>query len=105
MLEQIVKCIEAEKYLYSKHARDEMEAEEFGEIRDEEAVEAILNGKIIEDYPKDVPYLSCLIYGKTSKGRPIHRVCAYAEDIDRVIIITAYEPSPNQWTDFERRRQ
>ena len=48
MLEQIVKCIEAEKYLYSKHARDEMEAEEFGEIRDEEAVEAILNGKIIE---------------------------------------------------------
>jgi hypothetical protein len=32
MLEQIVKCIEAEKYLYSKHARDEMEAEEFGEI-------------------------------------------------------------------------
>ena len=42
---------------------------------------------------------------KTSKGRPIHLVCAYAEDIDRVIIITAYQPDPDLWIDFERRRQ
>ena len=29
----------------------------------------------------------------------------YAEDIDRVIIITAYQPDPDLWIDFERRRQ
>jgi hypothetical protein len=54
-------------------------------------------------YPEDEPYPSCLIYGKTSEGRPLHIVCAYAEDANCVIIITAYEPSPNRWIDFERR--
>jgi len=105
MLEQIIKCIHAEKYLYSQHARYEMETEKFGEMKDGEAVEAILNGKIIEDYPEDIPYPSCLIYGRTSEGRPLHLVCAYAEDIDKVIIITAYQPEPDLWIDFERRRQ
>jgi len=81
-----------------------METEEHGEIRDDEVAQAILSGKIIEDYPEDTPYPSCLIYGKTSSGRPLHMVCAYASDIQKVIIITAYEPSPNQWIDFERRR-
>jgi hypothetical protein len=105
MLEQILKCIREEDYFYTRHARHEMETEELGEIRDDEVVEAILSGKIIEDYPENIPYPSCLIYGRTSEGRPIHAVCAYADDIGKVIIITAYEPSPNQWTDFERRRQ
>jgi len=104
ILEQIVKCIQAGNYFYTWHARDEMETEELGEIRDQEVVEAILSGKIIEDYPEDKPYPSCLIYGRTSEGRPLHAVCAYAADVVQVIIITAYEPSPDQWIDFERRR-
>jgi hypothetical protein len=104
MLEQIVKCIQEGEYFYTQHAREEMEAEEFGEIKDEEVSQAILSGKIIEDYPEDEPYPSCLIYGRTSEGRPLHMVCAYADDVREAIIITAYEPSPTRWIDFERRR-
>ena len=104
MLEQIVKCIQRGDYLYTWHARHEMETEELGEIKDHEVVEAILGGKIIEDYPEDVPYPSCLIYGRTFEERPLHAVCAYTDDIGKVIIITAYEPSPDRWIDFERRR-
>jgi len=105
MLQKIIECFKAEEYLYSQHARDEMEKEEFGEIRDEEVFETILSGKIIEDYPQDLPYPSCLIYGKSSEGRPLHIVCAYAEDVDKVIIITAYQPDPDLWIDFERRQK
>ena len=105
MLEQIIKCIQEEDYFYTWHARHEMETEVLGEIRDDEMVEATLAGKIIENYPEDEPYPSCLIYGKTSRGRPLHTVCAYADDIKKVIIITAYEPSPDRWIDFERRRE
>jgi len=54
-------------------------------------------------YPDDEPYPSCLIYGKTDKTRPLHIVCAYAEEIDKVIIITVYQPHPDRWLDFERR--
>jgi len=104
MLEQIVKCIREEDYLYTRHARHEMETEELGEIKDEEVCEAVLSGKIIEDYPQDKPYPSCLIYGRTSVGRPLHVVCTYAEDGDKVIIITAYQPRLDRWIDFERRR-
>jgi hypothetical protein len=104
MLEQIVKCIQEENYFYTRHARHEMETEERGEIRDDEVAEAILVGKIIEDYPEGKPYPSCLIYGKTSSRRPLHVVCAYAGDIEKAIIITVYEPSTSQWIDFERRR-
>jgi hypothetical protein len=39
-----------------------MEKEECGEIKEREVFEAVLNGKIIESYPEDEPYPSCLIY-------------------------------------------
>jgi hypothetical protein len=103
MIEIIKECFRSDEILYTKHAKDEMEAEEFGEILEVEVYEAVLDGKTIETYPEDEPYPSCLIFGKTSNGRPLHIVCAYAEDANSVIIITAYQPSPNRWIDFERR--
>jgi hypothetical protein len=105
MLKIIIKCFKGERYLYTQHAREEMEKEEFGEIKDEEVFEAIPKGKIIEMYPDDEPYPSCLIYGKTNKTRPLHIVCAYAKDIDKVMIITVYQPHPDRWLDFERRQK
>ncbi len=104
MLKQIHDCFKSEKVLYTKHARDEKETEKFGEIKEKEIYEAVLNGKIIETYPEDDPYPSCLIFGRTSNGRPLHIVCAYANDVDTAIIITVYQPDPDKWIDFERRR-
>lgn len=103
MLKKIIECFEKENYLYSQHARNEMEEEKYGEIKDQEVFEAVLSGKIIESYPEDKPYQSYLIYGRTAEARPIHIVCAYAEDINKVIIITVYQPRLDQWIDFERR--
>ena len=84
--------------------RDEMETEEFGEIKEKEVYGAVLSGKIIESYPDDAPYPSCLINGRTSKNRPLHIVCAYSKADDIVIIITVYQPTPEKWIDFERRK-
>ncbi len=105
MLKKIIECFETENYLYSQHAREEMEGEELGEIIDNEVFEAVSNGKMIEDYPEDKPYPSCLIYGKTPDERPLHIVCAYAEDVNMVIIVTVYQPRSDQWIDFERRKK
>lgn len=109
MLKEIQDCFNLDKVLYSKHARDEMETEEFGEIKEREVFEAVLDGKIIETYPEDEPYPSCLIccliYGRTSENRPLHIVCAYARESDIVIIITVYQPDPDKWIDFERRKK
>ncbi len=82
-----------------------MQTEELGIISENEVFEAVMSGKVIEDYLGDDPYPSCLIYGRTAKGRPIHAVCAYAREIELAIVVTVYQPAASRWIDFERRRE
>ena len=46
-----------------------METEPFGGIRVGEILEVLQRGEIIEEYPDDKPYPSCLILGRTLTGR------------------------------------
>lgn len=65
---------------------------------------AICHGEIIEDYPNDPRGPSCLIYGTTRAGRPIHVVCGTIQ-LDHIVIITAYEPNPEEWVHNWRTRK
>jgi hypothetical protein len=73
-------------------------------ISDSDIRELLSGGIIIEEYPDDTPYPSCLVSG-TVDGRPLHTVMAY-NNVDReAIVITAYEPDPAVWSDhFTTRR-
>jgi len=104
MLNRLQACFATSRVLYTRHARNEMRLEEFGPIYEQEVFEAVQSGKVIEDYPDDEPYPSMLVYGRTTTGRAIHVVCAYADEDDLAIVITVYEPDPARWLDFERRR-
>ncbi len=104
MLNRLRACFTANRAFYTRHARSEMRLEEFGPIREQEVFEAIQSSEVIEDYPDDEPYPSVLVYGCTAAGRPIHVVCAYADDDDLAIVITVYEPDPARWVDFRRGR-
>jgi len=84
MLREIQDCFRSERVLFTKHARDEMEDEELGEIREREVFEAVERGKVIETYPEGEPYPSCLIFGRTSGDRPLHVLCAYTKDEKRL---------------------
>ena len=64
-----------------------------GDIKD-----AISSGEIIEHYPTDYPFPSCLI-----NGEDIHIVCSVGEG--RLYIITAYRPSPEKWGPGGRTRK
>ncbi len=64
---------------------------------------AIDTGKIIEQYPKDYPYPSCLVLGITVKGMFLHVVCGVAEEI--LWLITAYYPSINEWNSTFTKRK
>ena len=103
MLKDIQTCFQEGTHYYSRHAKEEMEQEEFGEILDAEVCDAILNGTIIEQYDDLKPYPACLIYGKTATQRPLHIVCAYAAEEQRAIVITVYQPDPERWINFTRR--
>jgi len=68
-------------------------------------VEASINtGAIIENYPDDYPYPSCLLMGKSKENRVLHIVCAINNDT--LWIITAYEPNMIEWeADFKTRKE
>ncbi len=82
-----------------------MFAEEFGVITDQEVGEAVQSAELLEEYPDDRPYPSCLLFGLTRSGRPLHLVAAYDEAGPRVIVITVYQPDPREWEDYRRRRR
>ena len=50
-----------------------------------EIKQAIAEGEVIEDYPDDYPYPSCLIF--------------------MLWLITAYRPGPDQWSDDLKTRR
>lgn len=104
-LKVIRDCFDTEAILYSRHARFEMENEEFGKIFEHEVYEVIQNGEAIEEYPEDKPYPSVLIFGITATGRPLHVVCAYGETDNLAIVVTVYHPNEELWIDFRRRKK
>ncbi len=59
-------------------------------------------GEIIEQYPDDTPFPSCLILGFSGE-RALHVVASIDEGM--VYIITAYAPNPEKWeANFRTRR-
>ena len=93
-------CFRRLDYEYSRHALDQSLIRG---IFDEEVQTAIQNGEVIEDYPADKYGPSCLVLGHSLDRRPLHIHCTYP-DRRPVKVITLYEPDPQQWIDFRRRR-
>lgn len=67
--------------------------------------EILTNGETTEIYPDDTPYPSRLVLGWLG-SRPLHVVVADNAEAQETIVVTVYEPDPEQWeTGFRRRRQ
>ena len=61
-----------------------------------EIEEAIRTGRIIEKYPDDTPWPSCLVLG-IIKERYVHIVVARDEESRVCRVVTAYEPNEVLW--------
>ena len=73
-------------------------------IKRSDVIECIQSGEIIEQYPDDMPFPSCLILGKAVDGNQLHVVCALNPG-EACCMITAYYPAPNKWEfDFKTRK-
>ena len=93
-------CIN-EKIVYSKHFLDRCRERN---IQLTEAEFAILNGEIIEEYPDDYPYPSCLILYEDFGHNFIHVVCAQGPEC--LYMISAYRLSSEKWEpDMKTRKE
>ena len=99
-IENIVDAIRNSRVRITDHADEEVFDDN---LAYEEIYFSVTNGKVIEDYPSDKPYPSCLILGRNFSGEPIHSVWAYNPENLWTVLITVYRPDPARWIDWKER--
>jgi hypothetical protein len=67
-IELIIQAIRSNQIRITDHADEEAHADD---LTYEEIFYSVVRGSVIEDYPDDAPYPSCLIYGDTFKDSPL----------------------------------
>lgn len=97
----IIEAIQENRVRISDHADEEAEADR---LTFDEIYFSVLHGEVIENYPTDKPYPSCLVYGRTFGGDPVHSVWAYNSESKWAVLITVYRPNPDLWIDWRERR-
>jgi len=102
IIDDIIESIKAKRIRITDHADEEAYNDK---LSLEEIYSSVLTGEIIEQYPDDKPYPSCLIYGKNIKNEPIHGVWAYNIETKASVLITVYRPDPDRWIDWKIRRK
>lgn len=101
-LKRLRKAIKSGRFEWRKHVLARLAERN---ISQDTLIEVITKGEIIEDYPHNAPFPSCLILGY-AKGKPYHVVVSFDETLETGYIITAYEPSLDKFEpDFRMRRQ
>lgn len=89
--------LEGTKILWSRHAVAELAVEGWNRRQVESA---LLNSDVIEDYPAlHRPLPDCLILAWVTSTTPIHVVVAIDEELDRILVVTVYQPSEEEWED------
>jgi hypothetical protein len=73
-------------------------------IKRGDVIACIQNGEIIEQYPEDMPFPSCLILGTAIEGKPLHVVCAFHPNVN-CCMITAYYPNAEKWESDNKTRK
>jgi len=94
-IEDIRACYADDTIVLTEHLLTRMRQRH---IRLKDIKEAIDEGEIIEEYPADFPFPSCLI----NSGK-IHIVCSINEG--HLYIITAYRPSSERWEAGGKKRK
>lgn len=69
-----------------------------------DVMNCIMHGEIIEQYPTDYPYPSCLILSVAVNDKFLHTVIGSNQS--QLWIVTAYYPDANKWSkDFKVRKE
>lgn len=101
LIEELRKQNRLENFEITLHAAKRLEERNISII---DIMHCINTGQIIEQYPNDYPYPSCLIFGTAVNTQVLHAVIG--TDEKTLWIITAYYPDPDLWeTDFKTRKE
>lgn len=101
-IDDIIESIRNDRIRITDHADEEAHADN---LTFEEIITSVVQGEIIEEYPDDKPFPSCLIFGMNMRKDPIHSVWAYNTVNHWAVLITVYRPKPDRWIKWKKRRK
>ncbi|GAB4428492.1 MAG: hypothetical protein Kow0031_08730 [Anaerolineae bacterium] len=101
-IQLFIEAIQSNRVRITDHADEEAQADK---LKFDEVYFSVLHGEIIESYPGDHPFPSCLIFGTTFGGDPVHSVWAYNTNSQWAVLITVYRPDPDRWINWRQRRK
>ncbi len=100
-IEKLQEYYRQNKIIISVHASERLRQRG---IKQKDIKSCIMTGEIIEQYPNDFPFPSCLIFGYTTNDKILHVVASDEGSISR--IITAYFPNNEKFEDdFKTRKE
>jgi hypothetical protein len=100
-IEDIVRLCGQQSLRWTKHILERLFLRN---ISTNDVIAALTSGEVIEQYPNDYPYPSCLVLGLTPAGKVLHIVCG-STGVE-LWLITAYFPNPSEWSeDFKVRQE
>ena len=99
-ISDIVDAVRSGRIRITDHADEEAQNDM---LSYEEIFFSVFRGKLIENYPEDKPYPSCLVYGRTFRDEPVHSVWAYNEETRWAVLIMVYRPHPARWINWQER--
>lgn len=73
------------------------------EVSKDDLFNVISTGEIIEQYPNDFPYPSCLILGYDVNGSPLHIVVGLGKN--KLWLVTVYIPYSDEWEEDLKTRK
>ena len=102
-LQLVIDLVERREVRISDHGYDELAADDIL-IRD--VINGVKDSKIGEDYPEYHKGPCVLVLQEDQQGDPIHVVWGIPKNkAYPAVVVTAYRPNPEEWTDdFLRRR-
>ena len=100
-LEIVQTQLQSGQFEFTRHALKRAIERNISDVEIRELSEAI---EIVEDYPDDKYSPSSLILGFTQRNRALYLQISRIES-DFIKIITLYEPDPEQWINYRRRKK
>ena len=100
---EIQELVRREEVRISDHGYDELAEDDILAI---EVVEGTRLARVVEDYPNFPKGPCVLVLQQDGQGNPIHALWGIPRGTaSPAVLITAYRPDPERWTDnFQRRR-
>jgi len=100
-ISDLIAAIQAGGIRITDHADEEAQDDALGY---DGILFSVVQGEIVEQYKEDRPYPSCLVYGCTFEGEPVHSVWAYNKNTRWAVLVTVYRPDPERWISWRERR-